>query len=210
MSFVVPDRHYLETIAEVRSGSMTEGDRNNRRPAGKVLWHVTMSLDGFITGPDDAMDWVFSYKGTTPAGNEVIRTTGAILAGRRMYDLGIGRGNAKPYGGAWTGPIFVLTHRPSPPPDNPAVTFLSDGIEAAIATALAAAEGKNLVLFGATIPQQCLEHGLVDEIVVHLAPILLGDGIRLFGSPGAGRVSLERIGVAEAGQLTDLRFRIPR
>jgi len=104
--------------------------------------------------------------------------------------------------------VFVLTHQPPGPPDDPAITFLSDGIDNAVAVALAAAKGKNIVLFGATIPRQCLAAGLVDEILIHLAPVLLGDGIRLYGSPGAGRVNLEPTHVGQSGQLTDLRFRV--
>jgi dihydrofolate reductase len=88
--------------------------------AGKVRWQVTMSLDGFIAGPDDAMDWIAGYSSTLA--EEVIQTTGALLAGRRGYDIGQARGE-KAYGGAWSGPQFVLTHRPADTPD-PAVTFL--------------------------------------------------------------------------------------
>ena len=122
--------------------------------AGKVLYHVTMSLDGFIAGPGDAMDWVFNVPGATPtqAGAEVIRTTGAILAGRRLYDVGISTPGGKPYGGAWTGPVFVLTHKPPENPQDPTIQFLSGSVQDAVATAVEAAGGKNVVLFGATIP----------------------------------------------------------
>jgi dihydrofolate reductase len=171
---------------------------------GKVLWHVTMSLDGFIAGPDDAMDWVFEITDHSPMGDEVIATAGAILAGRRMHD-GMPQPGAEPYGGAWSGPIFILTHRPGT--DDPTVRFLSDDLPTAVATALAAAEGKNLVLFGASIARQCLQQGLVDEILIHLVPVLLGDGVRLFDVPDGERIYLERIGCAESGQITDLRFR---
>jgi dihydrofolate reductase len=169
-----------------------------------------MSLDGFIAGPDDAMDWVFEYDEPSPIVDEIIKTTGAILAGRRWYDLATIRWRGKQgiYGGAWTGPVFVITHQPPDAPDDPGITFLSDGIHNTVATALAAAAGKNIVLFGATIPQQCLAVGLVDEIVVHLAPVLLGDGVRLYGSPGARQVKLELTHVGQSGQLTDLRFRV--
>jgi dihydrofolate reductase len=171
--------------------------------AGKVVWHGTMSLDGFITGPNDAMDCVFEITDRSPAGDEVIRTTGAVLAGRRGYELGRQRGS-KPYGGAWSGPIFVLTHRPA---NDPAVTFLTGDLPHAVATALAAAKGKNLVLFGASIARQCLQQGLVDEILIHLVPVLLGDGVRLFAGPDSEPIHLHRIECAESGQLTDLRFR---
>lgn len=189
---------------------------------GKVVWHVTMSLDGFIAGADDAMDWVFEHHTEpSPVAEDAIRTTGAVLAGRRWYDLaislsgnsralaaGIRRGTEGIYGGAWTGPVFVLTNRPPSAPDDPAITFLSDGVENAVATSLAAANGKNVVLFGSTIPRQCVAAGLVDEILIHLAPVLLGDGIRLYGAPGAGRVSLNQIHVGRSGKVLDLRFRV--
>jgi len=178
--------------------------------AGKVLYHVTMSLDGFIAGAGDSMDWMFGYQGPAPAGAaEVIATTGAVLTGRRLYDMGVSLPGARPYGGAWSGPIFVLTHRP-PAEEDPAVTFLADGVREAVATALAAAGDRNLVLFGASIPRQCIEEGLLDEILVHVMPVLLGDGVRLFARTDAPPVELEKLGVAESGQLTDLRFRVLR
>jgi dihydrofolate reductase len=171
-----------------------------------------MSLDGFITGPDDSMDWVFRYGTPSPLADEVMHKTGAILAGRRWYDVATSRhgGRGGIYGAAWTGPVFVLTHRPIDPSDDPGITFLSGDVGDAVATALRAAEGKNLGIFGANVARQCLDAGLLDEIVVHLAPVLLGDGVRLYGGPGAGRVDLTRTSVAESGQLTDLRFRVVR
>jgi dihydrofolate reductase len=177
----------------------------------EVIWHVTMSLDGFITGPDDAMDWAFTYD-ASPLADEVMNATGAILAGRRWYDVATRRygGAAGIYGGAWTGPVFVVTHRPPDDSSDPTVTFLSDDIEHAVATARGAAGDKNLEIFGADTARQCLGAGLVDEIVVHLAPVLLGDGVRLYGGPEAGQVDLERIAVAESRQLTDFRFRVKR
>jgi dihydrofolate reductase len=88
------------------------------------------------------------------------------------------------------------------------ITMSLTGIEHAVATARAAADGRNLVIFGANTARQSLETGLLDEIVVHLAPVLLGDGVRLHGGPGVGRVDLERTAVDQSGQLTDLRFRV--
>ncbi len=175
---------------------------------GKVLWHVTMSLDGFIAGPDDAMDWMFEYPGPNETVTEVIETTGAIVVGRRTYEVEDKlRGGF--YGGAWTGPFFVLTHdAPATVPDWMSGTFVNDGIEGAVARAKTAAGEKNVVVFGANVARQCIGHGLLDEIVVHLAPVLLGDGVRLFGGPGTRRVDLERTSVAQSGQLTDLRFRV--
>src|SRR5262249_42296225 len=132
--------------------------------AGRVVWHITMSLDGFIAGPDDAMDWAFGHtSGPSAAADEGLRSTRAILAGRRWYDLAAGNPDAAPYGGAWTGPIFVLTHRPPAPSPEAAITFLSDGVPAAVTTALQAAGGLDVVVFGASVAAQCLDAGLLDE-----------------------------------------------
>jgi dihydrofolate reductase len=190
----------------------------------EVIWHVTMSLDGFIAGPDDDMDWVvkqWSEDGSSvrdirveqsSVAEEIVQTTGAILAGRRWYDLAIERfeGVAGIYGGAWSGPVFVLTHHSPPGEHDPAIRFVSGDLADAVATARDAAEGRNVVLFGASIPQQCLQAGLLDDIVVHLVPVLLGAGIRLYDLPGSKPLGLMRILVAESGQITDLRFRVPR
>src|SRR3954454_23614513 len=107
---------------------------------GKVIVNTTMSLDGFIAGPGDAMDWVFEQAvpdEPDEAIDEVIATTGAVLAGRRSYD--VGRRAERPetseaFGGRWQGPELVLTHHP--PEDDPHMTFLSCDIREAVATAL--------------------------------------------------------------------------
>jgi hypothetical protein len=101
-------------------------ERDDDGYTGKVLWHVTMSLDGFIAGPDDAMDWAFQAGKPGPMGGEIIEATGAILAGRRGYDLGTGS--------------------------------------------------------------------------VHLAPVLLGEGVRFYEAPGVGQIRLERAGLSNPGQ----------
>jgi dihydrofolate reductase len=188
-------------------GAATEVDM------AKVLWHATMSLDGFVAGPGDAMDWVFRYPGPNAVADDVVRTTGAILAGRRSYEVGrrdAGTSSAEVYGGRWSGPRFVLTHEPPEGEHDPAITFLSGDVPDAVATALAAAAGRNVVVLGADVARQCIDHGLLDEVVVHLAPVLLGDGVRLFGAAGAAPVGLEKISAGESGQLTDLRFRVGR
>lgn len=170
---------------------------------GKVLWHVMTSLDGFVAGPGDTMDW--SDRGDhSPAADEVPRTTGALLIGRRMYDLVEKEPRAKLYGGAISGPIFVLTHRPA---DDPDVTFLTGDLSEAVDTARTAAGDKNLLLMGAGVAGQCARLGLVDEMLVHLFPVLLGDGIRLFDDPGGGPFHLHRTACTESGQVIDLRFR---
>jgi dihydrofolate reductase len=166
----------------------------------KIMWHTMMSLDGFIAGPDDSMDWAFKNPGRSALADEVRDGTGAILGGRRWWDAAVAKydGVDGIYGGRWSGPVFVLTHRPG---DDPTVTFLSDGLEDAVATARDAAGGENVQIFGANTAQQCLDAGLLDELVIHLAPVLLGEGVRLYG-PGP-QVELE-------GRITDLRYTVPQ
>jgi dihydrofolate reductase len=102
--------------------------------------------------------------------------------------------------------MFLLTHRPLEPPD-PEVTILSGDIGEAVATALDAAGGKNLEILGADVASQCLQQGLVDEILVYVLPVLLGDGIR-FSSPGLARTDLEPLSSTRSGDATLLRFRV--
>jgi dihydrofolate reductase len=175
-----------------------------------VVWHVTMSLDGFIAGPDDAMDWVFDYvsEGSNETAGQVIETTGAIIMGWHTYEVE-DRNRPGIYGGAWQGPFFVLTREPpAAVPDWMTGTFIDEDIGAALARATRAAGGKNVGILGANLAKQCLERGLLDEIIIHLAPLLLGDGVRLFDIPGGLRVRLEPTHVARTGRLTDLRFRV--
>ncbi|MFE3258715.1 dihydrofolate reductase family protein [Nocardia sp. NPDC059091] len=174
----------------------------------QVLWHITMSVDGFIAPEDDSTGWMFGHGAAGPLGVEAMRRTGAVLSGRRGYDLGNkpGTGDRKLYGGMWSGPIFVLTHRPGEVPHDPDVTFLSCGIAEAVATAKAAAGEGDLGIFGANLARQCLAAGLVDEIVMHVVPILLGSGVRLF--QGAAPVRLRKLHCDDSGQITDLRFQV--
>lgn len=182
------------------------GTQPVRDGAGKVFIHFTMSLDGFIADAEGRVDWAFGFGGPSPQEvGEIIASIGAALAGRRGYDLGMMRG-AKLYGGAWSGPQFVLTHRPGDAPAGPSVTFLSGSVREAVETARAAAGGKDVVVVGASIAQQCLAEGLVDEILIHLVPVLLGDGVPLFGSHAGGPINLEKLSLAESGAVITLRF----
>jgi dihydrofolate reductase len=176
----------------------------------RVLWHITASLDGFIAARDHSTEWMFGSGRAGPMGREVMERTGAILAGRRGFDLGTrpGTGPRAIYGGAWTGPVFVLTHRPAP--QHAGVTFLSCSLEEAVATAKAAAGVKDVGVFGADIARQCVGAGLVDEILVHLVPVLLGDGLRLFSVAGTPPVRLRKTRCDDAGQITDLRLEVLR
>jgi dihydrofolate reductase len=171
-----------------------------------VAWHVTMSLDGFIAGPGDDVRWIFDLEGPSDIANEVMNNTGAIVMGRRTYEVE-DRDRPGIYGGAWKGPFFVLTHEaPANVPDWMTGTFVHDGVEDAVARATAVAGGHNVGILGASIARQCLDVGLLDEIVVQVAPVLLGGGVRLFDRPGGPLIKLDRTAVAESGQLTDLRF----
>ena len=119
---------------------------------------------------------------------EIAAATGAMLIGRRTHEVGKRMQADEPGSGDYpfSGPFFVLTHEPPDPPD-PEVTFLSGDIGEAVATALDAAGGKNLEILGADVAGQCLRRGLVDEILVYVMPVLLGDGIRFSprASPGS-------------------------
>ena len=176
---------------------------------GKVVVNRSMSLDGFIAGPGDAMDWVGEFIEPDAVG-EIAAATGAMLVGRRTHEVGKRMQAAQPDSGDYPfdGPIFVLTHRPPDPPD-PGITFLSGDIGEAVATALDAAGGKDLEILGADVASQALRRGLVDEILVYVTPVLLGDGIR-FTAPGLSRIDLEPISSTRAGALTILRFRVRR
>jgi dihydrofolate reductase len=175
---------------------------------GKVVVNRAMSLDGFIAGPGDAMDWIFDFM--APIEDEfpeIMAATGAMLIGRRTYEVGKRMADG-PQPPAYDGGVkFVLTHEPPDPPD-PAVTFLTGDIGEAVTTALDAADGKNLEIIGADMARQCLRRGLVDEILVYVLPVLLGDGIRFFSSPGLARIDLEPLDSTRSGAVTILRFRV--
>lgn len=200
----------------------------------KVIVELSMSLDGFVTGPNDGPErplgeggerlfqWYSSgdtplqLPGTdmvfmvSPASAELLReewaTFGAGVAGRRMFDIA-GAWDGHPPGG---GPSFIVTH--SPPqawvkPGSPFI-FVTDGIESAIQQAKQAAGDKNVSIGSASIAQQCITAGLLDEIRIDLVPTLLGGGVRLFDNLGAQPVDLEMIRVVESPGVTHLRFRV--
>jgi dihydrofolate reductase len=174
-----------------------------------VISHHTTSLDGFIAGRDDWMGWVLDYEEESRLLTETMARIGAVIAGRRWHDLAAERWDGVDgiYGGNWEGPVFVITHHP-PEDADPRITFVSDGIEQAVAAAQSAAEGKDVDVFGASLTRQCLQAGLLDEVIVHVAPILLGGGIRLFGDESDQPVRLERVTLGEGTRTTDLRFRV--
>jgi dihydrofolate reductase len=181
---------------------------------GRVVVNRCMSLDGFIAAPGHKMD----FGGGRMPGDfvdpadlaAIAAATGAMLVGRRTWEVGDELEAAEPgsVDYPFDGPIFLLTHRPLDPP-NPNVTILSGDIGPAVATALAAAGGKDLEILGADVAAQCLRAGLVDEVLVYVLPVLLGDGVPM-SAPGAPRVDLEQVSSAASGDATIVRYRVRR
>jgi dihydrofolate reductase len=178
----------------------------------KMLYSATMSLDGFIAGPGGDMSWLTQYLGPNPTVDEVVGEIGALLVGNRTF-----RGDdpykgtpkeGKPFGGGWAGPQFVLTHH-APDTPVPGITFVGD-LDSGIAAAKAAAGDKYVNVLGASTARQCLDAGVLDEILVLIAPVLLGDGVRLFDRPGGTNVELERLSLTHTSQVTNLWLRVVR
>lgn len=192
----------------------------------KVIVELSMSLDGFIARPDNGTDevhgWYFNGDTevlmpnnqlifrTDPVSAELIReqfrTIGANVTGRRTFDDAQAWGGKDPYGV----PSFIVSHTVPPEwsaSDSP-FTFVTDGVASAIAQAKAAAGERDVAVAAASIAQQCLQLGLLDEIQLHLVPVLLGVGVRLFDNLGITLVQLERTRVVEAPGVTHLYFRV--
>ena len=199
---------------------------------GKVTFNITMSLDGFVAGPNDSPEnglgdggdrlfkWYFSGNTeisisdgnmvlkVSPQSAEIVKEAvgayGAGVWGRRTFDI------AKAWGGHPPGtPCFIVTHtvpREWVREGSP-FTFVTDGVESAIRQAKKVAEDKDVVICTASILQQCLNAGLMDEIHVDVAPLLLGNGVRLFDNLSQS-IELEDIRVIEAPGVTHLAFRV--
>jgi dihydrofolate reductase len=138
---------------------------------------------------------------------ELVETGGAVVTGRRTYDIAGGWAGNGPVPGL---PVFVVTHHV---PDNvphgeSRYTFVTDGVERAIAQATAAAGDKSVSVMGASVAQQCLRAGLLDEVQIHLVPVLLGAGVRLFDHLGPDSIGLETTRVVDSPGVTHLRFRV--
>ena len=187
--------------------------------------YMSMSLDGYIAGPNDEPgnpggdgfgrlhDW---YGDSQPSGAgpskasaeflDEMNATGAVLAGRRTVE------QVDHYNGHHHGvPIFVPSHRPPGPSvaNYPLVTYVSDGIESAMAQAKAAAGDRNVLVHGAYTAQRALEAGVLDELQIHQIPVLLGQGLRMFDvlpSP----VELDVVRVIDTPEATHIRYRVRR
>jgi dihydrofolate reductase len=188
--------------------------------------YMSMSLDGFIAGPNDEPSnpggdggaverlhkWGYTTDGDVlrsgPAGEMVdaMEATGAVLAGRRTVE------QVDHWNGAHHGvPIVVVSHRPAGPAvaKYPLVTYVTDGIESAMAQAKAAAGDRDVMVQGAYTAQRALEAGVLDELQIHQIPVLLGGGRRLFDILPA-RIELEIVRVIDTPEATHIRYRIRR
>lgn len=200
----------------------------------RVQLDITMSLDGFVAGPNDGPElplgaggerlheWVYplaSWRephglegGETNSSSEVLdeslQAAGAIVVGKRMFDNAGGWGDNPPF----HMPVFVLTHtaREALAKDGGTTfTFVTEGVKSAVEQAKAAAGDKNVsVGGGASTAQQCLRAGLIDELQIHVAPLLLGGGVRLFDDLGGEGIELEVTRVIESPGVTHLRYRV--
>src|SRR6266540_41949 len=184
---------------------------------GNVVIDMGMSLDGYIAAPNDNPEqglgedgmrlhnWMFDDPSVFELlYGKLIEETGAVIMGRRSYDNSIQEWGGKgPLGDV---PCFVVTHNP-PASADPMFTFVTDGIESALAKAREAAGDKRIGLMGANIDQQFLAAGLVDEIRIHVIDVLLGGGRRLFDQLPK-RIELERTGLSETGGRD--AYRVPR
>jgi dihydrofolate reductase len=199
----------------------------------KVFSALAVSVDGYITGPDPSpeqslgagggrlFDWygdgdtpsrVFPGFRLWPASARVFDAVagrvGATIAGRKTYDDSGGWGGGGPHPAA---PLFVLSHRPPPaaPASSPGQTFISTGIADAITAAQAAAAGNDVALMGSGVVAAALQAGLLDEVVLHQVPVLLGGGVPFFHDL-PGRVPLTLLEVVAAPGVTHLRFAVNR
>lgn len=188
-----------------------------------VQYQCTMSLDGFIAGPGGDMGWLARYAAPgdeNPAVARVMRRTGALLIGRRTFGgddpLKGTEHEGEPYGGGWTGPQFVLTHR-VPRDPVPGVTFVTDLRDGVAAARQAADDGdvdgegdRCVGVLGAFVAAQCIEERLLDEVYVFLAPVLLGGGVRMFDRPHGPYVHLEPTDLAQdtGGRLVAAHYRV--
>jgi dihydrofolate reductase len=182
----------------------------------RVIVGMTMSIDGFVSDEAGSAGPLYpdlaALRGT-PYMNAAIEETGAVLMGRRTFEMGDPDWYVGNY--EFQVPIFVLTHEPprvQPKQDEHLTfTFVTDGVESAIAQATAGAGDKAVqVVGGVSLVHQLLNAGLVDELGVDVMPVLLGAGLRLFGDAGLERIQLEKIGVQEVGARTSLRFRVKK
>ena len=189
----------------------------------RVIFDISMSLDGFVTAanvrPEEPLgdggqrlhEWAFGEdERNRELLEEAVNFVGAVIAGRRTYDLSVPWWGADGPAGPARVPVFVVTHaEPEDAPEGGVYTFVTDGIASALEQAKAAAGEKAVaVMGGADIGQQYIRAGLVDEISIHLVPVLFGSGTRMFENLGGEHIQLETAGVIETPEATHLRLRV--
>ena len=187
----------------------------------RVICDMSISLDGYVTGPNDSRenpfgdgagmlhDWIFDAATNDDRAilQEMLDGVGAVVMGRKSFDKNEGDGGWGDGGPVGDTPCFVVTHH-QPTTAHPTVyTFVTDGVASAIEQAKSAAGDKVVGLHGATVMQQALPLGLVDEIRVHVIPVLLGGGTPLFSTLGSS-ITLERIQALVTPAATHLGFRL--
>ncbi|WP_221933697.1 dihydrofolate reductase family protein [Aeromicrobium piscarium] len=160
-----------------------------------TLYSATMSLDGFIAGPDCDMGWLTPYLGEdlSPDADTLVTEVGCLLVGGRTHrgdDPNAGTDSEGAFGGSYGGPAVVLSRTLVDP--EPGVDLVTDDVRTAVERATELASGRYVNILGAEAARSCHEAGLLDEILVFIAPVLLGDGTRLFEHPGGQEVRLER------------------
>jgi dihydrofolate reductase len=191
---------------------------------GKVIFDISMSLDGFITGANARAeagwgglgeggerlhDWGFNSE--DPRNREIMEgyaTAGATIFGRTGYNHSILNWGADGPGGAARVPTVIVSHSlPQDIPDGGVYTFV-DSVEAAFETAKQLAGDKDILIMGADVPQQFLKRGLIDEVSIHLVPVLFGSGRRLFEGLEGEHISLEILEVIQTPEAIHMRFRV--
>jgi dihydrofolate reductase len=189
-----------------------------------VICDMSISLDGYVTGPNDSRDnpfgdgaetlhdW-FCSDAATDADRAILAeaadSVGAVVMGRKSFDKNEGDGGWGDAGPLGDTPCFVVTHKEPNLPYPPVYTFITGGVASAIGQAKETAGGKDVHLHGATVMQQALTIGLVDEIRVHVMPVLVGGGTPLFGTLESS-IALERTGVLVTPAATHIGFRVIR
>ncbi|WP_248910032.1 dihydrofolate reductase family protein [Halocatena marina] len=187
----------------------------------KVVFDTSMSLDGFITAANQSQEEPLGEGGQQlhawmedDTGRQILEEAGtnlgAVIAGRKTYDDSVPWWGSDGPTGPARRPVFVVTHEaPSDVPADGVYTFVTDGIESALEQAKAAAGDQTVsVMGGASIGQQYIAAGLVDEIEIHLVPVLFGSGTRMFENLGDEHIQLEIIDVTESASAIHLRFRV--
>jgi len=206
-------------------GQNTPKGKESGETMGNVIVDITMSLDGFVTGPNDGPgnglgdggrvlhEWVFEGRTDADAQllfEEPMATMGSCVLGRRTFDIAEEAwGDNPPFGPSQ---VFVLTHRPHETLHRGATTFIfvTEGMESALKQAQTAAGDKKVGLMGANVSQQYLKAGLVDEMQIHVANVLLGAGRPLFADIGDKQIKLERTRVIATPAVTHLQYRVVR